>query len=109
MRLDDVGLYFDADGSYVYTSTLDHEEAGAFRLDGDYLYTTPGGQDTLRDRPVQIARLDAERLHIRMLEGDKVRVLQLARLATDTDGANDPLEGNFDAHDHDDPNHVHDH
>ena len=78
--LDDVGLFFDTDGSYIYTSTLDYEESGTFRSSGDMLFTTPTAQDTLLERPVEIALLTDNLLHLNMKEGDKNRILEFERI-----------------------------
>lgn len=79
--LSDVGIAFRPGGRYVYTSTLDHEEQGTYRVDGALLLTTPEGQDTIADRPVEIALLERDVLHLNMQEGDKARVLQFERVA----------------------------
>lgn len=79
--LSDVGIAFREGGQYVYTSTLDHEESGTYRVDGSLLMTTPAGQDTITDRPVEIALLEGDLLHLNMREGDKARVLQFERVA----------------------------
>jgi hypothetical protein len=98
--LDDVGLYFAKDGSYIYTSTLDYEESGTFRTSGEMLFTTPAAQDTLVERPVEIALLDKDVLHLNMKEGDKNRILEFERI--DLSSLDD---GDVHAHDH---NHDHD-
>lgn len=76
-----MGIAFREGGQYVYTSTLDHEESGSYRVDGALLMTTPAGQDSIADRPVEIALLEGDVLHLNMREGDKARVLQFERVA----------------------------
>ncbi len=106
--LDDVGLFFDADGSYIYTSTLDYEESGTFRSQGDMLFTTPSEQDTLLERPVAIALLDENALHLNMKEGEKNRILEFERidLSASDDEQMDELTHDH-AHDHDHEGHSH--
>ena len=64
----------------MYTSTLDHEESGTYRVEEPLLLTTPAGQDTVVDRPVEITLLDGSNLHLNMMEAGKTRLLQFARL-----------------------------
>lgn len=104
--LDDVGLYFDKEGKYIYTSTLDYEESGTFRTKGNMLFTTPVKQDTLVERPVAIARLSETSLHLNMKEGEKNRILEFERIYTET--GNEILEEVFDDHDHEGHDHGED-
>ena len=78
--LTDVGIAFEPANRYVYTSTLDYEEAGTYRVDDAYLLTTPGGQDSIVDRAVEIMLLEGDRLHLNMEEAGKQRILQFERL-----------------------------
>lgn len=64
------------------------------------LFTTPAAQDTLVERPVEIALLDKDVLHLNMKEGDKNRILEFERI--DLSSLDD---GDVHAHDH---NHDHD-
>ena len=78
--LSEVSIAFHPDNRYVYTSTLDHEESGTYRVEEPLLLTTPAGQDTVIDRPVEITLLDASTLHLNMVEAGKSRLLQFARV-----------------------------
>ena len=105
--LDDVGLFFDEEGKYIYTSTLDYEESGIFRSKGNMLFTTPVKQDTLVERPVAIALLDELVLHLNMKEGQKNRILEFERIILDESdvdeefGAHDHVGHDHEGHDHD--------
>ncbi|MFK8056665.1 MAG: hypothetical protein AB8F78_11145 [Saprospiraceae bacterium] len=104
--LDDVGLFFDEEGKYIYTSTLDYEESGIFRTKGNLLFTTPVKQDTLVERPVAIALLNEKALHLNMKEGDKNRILEFERITPDATEEDELHDG----HDHDGHGHEgHDH
>ena len=113
VRLDDVGLRFEPDGSYYYTSTLDYEEQGTYRLDGAYLYRQPANQAEAADRPVEIIRLDSSALHLNMQADGKPRRLEFSRISEsevmEAQRATDPHDHGHD-HDHDHDDHTgHDH
>ena len=106
VRLDDVGIQFKPDGSYVYTSTLDYAEEGNYHLDGEYLYRTPTGADPEGILPVEIAALDSTRLHFNMVDSGKARRLEFLRVELPDNGQ---LNDFGDDHIHDDHHDDHDH
>ena len=101
--LDDVTIAFREDGTYAYTSKLDYVEEGTFRAENDRLYTTPTAQDTLVDRPVEIAALAPDLLILNMMEGQARRTLTFERvIATASDEATllETESDHDDEHDH---------
>lgn len=81
LRLDpaQVGFVFQPDNRYSYRSTLRYEEAGTWRYADGFLYardTTQAGAD---ERIVAVEKLTVDSLEIRMLAGDKERLLVFLR------------------------------
>ena len=70
---------FTEDGRYQFKSTLDYKEAGQFRLDGPYLFSTDTLQPPLREKAVEITYLSADTLELRMKELGKERLMLLER------------------------------
>lgn len=77
--LSTIGFRFTEDGLYEFQSTLDYREAGTFRLDGPYLFSTDTLQPPLREKAVEITYLSNDTLHLRMQELGKERLLVLKR------------------------------
>ena len=79
VRLDDVSLRFDSGGRYVYTSTLDYYEEGAFALTDDILATTPD-VDSVGPQRVRVTALDPGALALLMFDDGRQRVLAFERV-----------------------------
>ena len=77
--LSNIGFRFTEDGLYEFNSTLDYAEAGTFRLDGPYLFSTDTLQPPLREKAVEITYLSADTLRLRMKELGKERLMVLKR------------------------------
>jgi len=105
--LDDVGLRFDKNGKYVYTSTLDYEEEGTFRTKGDMLFSTPAEQDSVAERRVAIEHLDELSLHLRMKQGEKYRILEFERIIQEDVSADSHTNQLGADHQHDHEGHSH--
>lgn len=74
-----IGFSFSEDGQYHFSSTLEYEEAGTFRLDGPYLFSTDTLKLPLREKAVEIIQLNSDTLALRMKEMGKERHLVLRR------------------------------
>ncbi len=85
MNLEDVSLAFGEDRRYVYSSTLDHLENGAYGLEGDLLTTTSDDASAGGPQRVRVVALDSLRLHLLMMDKGKQRRLEFTRV-----GANAP-------------------
>lgn len=77
----DLKFTFDQeDKTYTYQSTLNYREAGNFYIQTKYLFT----EDTLQANPleksVEILQLDADSLHIKMMDKGRERVMKLAKI-----------------------------
>ncbi len=70
---------FSEDGVYEFTSTLDYREAGTYRLDGPYLFSTDTLQPPLREKAVEITYLSPDTLRLRMKELGKERLMVLQK------------------------------
>ena len=78
--LADVSLAFAADQAYIYTSTLDHLEAGTYTLEGDLLTTTADSTVGTGPQRVRVITLDSARLHLLMMDQGKERRLEFVRV-----------------------------
>ncbi|MEL6971086.1 MAG: hypothetical protein AAFZ63_02420 [Bacteroidota bacterium] len=74
-----IGFHFSEDGQYEFQSTLDYREAGTYRLDGPYLFSTDTLKPPLREKAVEITYLSLDTLHLRMKELGKERLMVLQR------------------------------
>ena len=70
---------FRNDGRYHFQSTLNYEEAGTYRLDGPYLFSTDTTQSLVREKAVEILLLNADSLQLRMQELGRERIMLLRR------------------------------
>ena len=77
--LSEVRFTFDADGGYTFVSTLNYREAGSYRLDGPYLFTTDTLHSLSREKAVEIQQLANDSLVILMNEAGRDRVLTLLK------------------------------
>ncbi len=72
---------FATDARYEYYGTLKYREAGFYRLENQYLYTQDTLQPNSAEKAVEITRLAADTLFLRMQEGESLRIMKLVRMA----------------------------
>lgn len=77
--LSGIRFEFTNDGHYYFHSTLNYEEAGTYRLDGPYLFSTDTTQEISREKAVEIVLLNADSLQLRMQELGKERIMLLKK------------------------------
>jgi hypothetical protein len=77
----EIRFEFAADKTYAFSGTLNYKEAGVYRAQSEYLFTT----DTLRagsaEKAVRLAEVSADTVVMEMMEENKMRVLKLRRFA----------------------------
>ena len=77
--LEDIRFSFDNRKHYSYESTLRYREAGFYAIRRQYLFT----EDTIRpeslEKAVEILRLTADTLELKMMEGGKERKLVMVK------------------------------
>jgi len=76
----EISFSFRSDNLYEFKSTLNYKEAGSYYLDDVYLYTTDTFNQASTDKVVEVIMLNADSLHLKMKEQEKMRVLKLERL-----------------------------
>ncbi len=74
-----IQLDIQADRRYRFASTLLYVEAGTYRLDGDYLYTTDTTQRNPGEKAVRIEYLQNDSLILDMQRGESHQRLWLVR------------------------------
>lgn len=79
LDLSAIRFQFTEDGYYQFHSTLDYREAGTYRMDGPYLFSTDTLQPPLREKAVEITYLSADTLSLRMKEMGKERLMILEK------------------------------
>lgn len=77
--LSSIRFDFKNDGRYYFHSTLNYEEAGTYRLDGPYLFSTDTLQSVAREKAVEIILLNEDSLQLRMQELGKERIMLLLK------------------------------
>ncbi|MGH1437699.1 MAG: hypothetical protein ACRBG0_24900 [Lewinella sp.] len=77
--LSGIRFEFTNNGRYYFHSTLNYEEAGTYRLDGPYLFSTDTTQEISREKAVEIVLLNTDSLQLRMQELGKERVMLLKK------------------------------
>ncbi len=77
--LSGIRFEFTKDGRYYFHSTLNYEEAGTYRLDGPYLFSTDTTQEVSREKAVEIVLLNTDSLQLRMQELGKERIMLLKK------------------------------
>ena len=75
MDFSQVMFAFHADGSYEYTSTLNHKESGFFDIRENLLLTLDTFNSGSSEKAVEILKLDSDSLIIKMKEGTTEREL----------------------------------
>ncbi|MCB0564006.1 MAG: hypothetical protein KDD01_06480 [Phaeodactylibacter sp.] len=63
------------DKGYIYSSTLNYKEAGVYYIDSKYLYTTDTLNQASTEKAVEIVKLTADSLVLKMNEAGKERFL----------------------------------
>jgi hypothetical protein len=79
VNLADIGFTFEAEGGYTFRSTLKYREAGTFRLDGPYLFSTDTTTQLPQEKAVKILHLNTDSLQLEMQEMGKTRILWLVK------------------------------
>lgn len=74
-----IQLEFSPDDTYIYKSTLDYREAGEYFIEANFLYTRDTLNQVSTQKAVEILQLTADSLKIRMMEGEKERMLTLVK------------------------------
>jgi hypothetical protein len=77
--LSEVHFTFDEEGGYTFVSTLAYSEAGAYRLDGPYLFTTDTLHAPVEEKAVEIKQLANDSLILLMNDKGRDRVLTLRK------------------------------
>lgn len=76
LRVEDFRLAFSADGRYTYSGNLYYREAGHYRLDDSYLYTTDTLRQNAPEKAVQILRLNEDSLIVRMADETVMKMVR---------------------------------
>lgn len=74
-----IRLQFTDQEAYVYQSTLNYREAGSFYVDGNYLFTRDTLNQASTEKAVEILKLGPDTLQLKMMDGEKERLLTLVR------------------------------
>lgn len=81
VELSEIQFEFTAEGHYHFQSTLNYKEAGTYRLDGPYLFSTDTLQPPLREKAVEIIHLSGDTLQLKMKELGKERIMTLKKVS----------------------------
>ena len=68
------------DKGYTYSSTLNYREAGAYYIDSKYLYTTDTLNQASTEKAVEIVKLTADSLVLKMNESGRERFLIMEKM-----------------------------
>ncbi|RME96631.1 MAG: hypothetical protein D6772_11685 [Bacteroidetes bacterium] len=79
VNLADIGFTFTPDGGYTFRSTLNYVEAGTYRLDGPFLFSTDTTRPVQQEKAVKIISLTPDSLQLQMQEKGKTRILWLSK------------------------------
>ncbi|MEM1323137.1 MAG: hypothetical protein AAGG75_22925 [Bacteroidota bacterium] len=74
-----VRFEFKKDGTYSYTGTLNHREAGRYYILGKVLYSTDTTMTAPKEKAVRIIRFTADSLFFEMNAAGTPQLLKLAR------------------------------
>jgi hypothetical protein len=66
IQREQVNLAFNADGTYVFNSTLNVHEEGKFRIRNHYLYTLNRLNEGAKEKVVRISKLSNDTLELEM-------------------------------------------
>lgn len=64
---------------YTYNSTLNYREAGSYYIDSKYLYTTDTLNQASTEKAVEIVKLTADSLVLKMNESGRERFLMMEK------------------------------
>jgi hypothetical protein len=79
-----IQLGFEESERYTYLSTLNYEEAGRYRVQTPYLYTTDTTAEQQAEKAVEIIQLTMDSLQLRMNDNGKERILKLLKTPADS-------------------------
>jgi len=79
-----IQLGFEEGERYTYLSTLNYEEAGRYRVQTPYLYTTDTTAEQQAEKAVEIIQLTMDSLQLRMNDNGKERILKLLKTPADS-------------------------
>lgn len=79
-----IQLGFEEGDKYTYLSTLNYKEAGQFRVQTPYLFTTDTTADQRTEKAVEIIQLTFDSLQLRMNDDGKERILKLLKTPVDS-------------------------
>ena len=68
------------DKGYIYSSTLNYEEAGTYYIHSKYLYTTDTLNQASTEKAVEIVKLTPDSLVLKMNETGKERLLMMEKV-----------------------------
>jgi hypothetical protein len=76
----ELGFSFQQDGKvYTYRSTLNYKEAGSYYIQTRYLFTRDTLPSVSKEKGVEILKLSADSLHLKMMEQGKERIMKLVK------------------------------
>jgi hypothetical protein len=75
----EISFEFGADRTYAFSGTLNYREAGAFRIQGEYLFTRDTLNEGSVEKAVLLSDISPDTLILKMREGEKDRILKLRR------------------------------
>jgi hypothetical protein len=78
VNLEEITLAF-SDKKYDFTSTLNYKESGTYLLKDNLLFTVDTLNDKANEKVVEITKLKADSLFIRMNDGGKERILVMKK------------------------------
>lgn len=76
----EIGFEFNDKGFYKFTSTLGYRESGRFSIKGDMLFTLDTVNKASSEKAVQIEKLTADSLFLRMNADGNERILKLYKV-----------------------------
>lgn len=77
--LSTVAFSFDDKGGYTYTGNLNYREAGTYRVEQQYLYSTDTLHTPLVEKAVEIHFPNPDSLIIKMKDGSSNRIMTCVR------------------------------
>ncbi len=80
MNISNMGFTFNAENIYTYQSNLKYKEAGSYRLERSYLYSTDTLNNERVEKVVKITLLSPDSLHLSMNNGGITESIILHKL-----------------------------
>ena len=75
----EIQLQFNTEEQYTYHSTLNYREAGSYYINGTYLLTRDTLNQASTEKAVEILKLNNDTLQLKMMDGDKERLLTMVK------------------------------